>query len=324
MRPVAYMGSPMSTELDRYFMLLDRLCVEAQEIETGILPWLEARVDSCDSDALEALSLRQGLLTSHDRERVEGLLESGFFPFASDETRSAALMLTFEVEDRAAAVHVVRQCERYSASQPLFRELPALLANARKEELVPISEMEIRSDGIVAIGGVFARLGPFVPVAVIDHIRAEHPRAPLFVRLDPYFVDTTSHRRSWWRPCVSPQIRTGGVLWGSGPVPARAGSMSLTELTGPPGWERRRCRSRSRPACAMTDRARGTWATRRPAMRAPIALRQRRTSPAWPTSSRRGCARRSRNARRPSRSCRRWYTCCTGVTTIGGSAGHLV
>jgi hypothetical protein len=214
----------MLSELDRYFMLLDRLSAEAQEIETGILPWLEGRVAGNDPDVLEALSLRQGLLTSPDRERVEGFLEIGVFPFGTDETRTAALVLTFELEDQVAAIHVAKQCERYSASQPLFRELPALLATARKEELVPVSEMEIRSDGIVAVAGVFARLGPFVPVAVIEHIRAEHPRAPLFVRLDPYFVAhdeppavlmeavRVPPNPNWWRAlAIRIGAREGGV-----------------------------------------------------------------------------------------------------------------
>lgn len=225
MRAVAYTGSPTPTELDRYLMLLDRLRAEAQEVEVGILPWLESRISASDSGVLEALSIRQGLLSPHDRERVDGLLETGVFPCRGDETRRAALVLTFELEDRVQAVRLAQQCESYSASQPLFRRLPALLATARKEELIPISEMgEIRSDGIVAVGGVFARLGPFVPVAVIEHIKGEHPRAPLFLRLDPYFVARDEPplalmeavrvppSPNWWRAlAIRVGAREGGV-----------------------------------------------------------------------------------------------------------------
>jgi len=134
-------------------------------------------------------------------------------------------MLTFELEDRVEAVRLAQQCESYSASQPLFRRLPALLTTAQKEELIPISEMgEIRSDGVVAVMGAFARLGPFVPVAVIEHIRGEHPRAPLFVRLDPYFVARNEPpvvlmeavrvppNPNWWRTlAIRVGAREGGV-----------------------------------------------------------------------------------------------------------------
>jgi hypothetical protein len=42
--------SPMLTELDRYFTLLDRLSIEALDGEIGILVWLEARLSANDFD----------------------------------------------------------------------------------------------------------------------------------------------------------------------------------------------------------------------------------------------------------------------------------
>lgn len=215
----------MSTELDGYFQLLDRLYVEALELETGVLPWLETKCSEMDSDVLGALRIREALLTANDRNRVEGYLELGVFALASDETRRAALLLTFDLEERVAAARFARQCERYSASQPLFRELPRLLSVARKDELIPITAIhEIRADGVVAIQDVFARLSPFVPVASIDFLRAEHPRAPLFVRLDPYFVARDEPptvlmeaiqvppNPNWWRElAIRVGTREGGV-----------------------------------------------------------------------------------------------------------------
>lgn len=176
-------------DVDQYLFLLNNLCAQMPS-EVGIQPWLEQRLLAGDATALEALQCRQALLGSRDREHVAGLVEeTGVFPEFNAEERAAALVLTFELEDLVGRVRLAQQCEVYSASQPLFSELPSLLTTARNRELIPVSQLDdIRSDGIVTVGRLFTRLSPFLPLTVVDYVRTEYPSVPLFVRLDPYFV----------------------------------------------------------------------------------------------------------------------------------------
>lgn len=179
-------------DFDGYEATLNGLCDECLANALAPHDLIEQHVAQGQSATLKAMRLRGELSTATEQQQAESLLITGLFKQLPRRDRLAALLLSMEVGKQVDQRSLQRRFARYRSDQPLFTRFPQLNGCARSGELLPCDNpAAIGSNGIVEFKGGYARLEPMLSPSIIHTLAQEFQDAPLYVRLDPEFAETS-------------------------------------------------------------------------------------------------------------------------------------
>ena len=173
-------------EFEAYESNLDRLSDVVAQQDVSVHEQLEHHltVKSCEAEQL--IRVRTHMISGADRDRVSGLLDTGFFRDLPPDQRIAAFLVSLDLADRAERRGLRSRSAEYQPDMPLFVGRTDLFANARNLELINFKALgQIRDDGIVALSTGFGRLDPMLPASLVQTMATAYEGKPLFVRLDP-------------------------------------------------------------------------------------------------------------------------------------------
>ena len=139
-----------------------------------------------------SITFRTSILSPHEENSLSGYLAIGFFAGRARRERLAAFAMSFEVAHEAARLEVMRQCRRYSHTQPLFQNVPSLVGRIRRKdsgrqdyELIDVAAVgSVSGSEIYRAGSGFTKLCSFLSSGIVNWAQKEWPSAPIFVRLD--------------------------------------------------------------------------------------------------------------------------------------------
>jgi hypothetical protein len=212
-------------DLDQYFRYFDDLVAAAARSDQSVHEWLHHLLACHDELATRIVEQRQSVLEEVDRERVVGLMATGFFQNLALDERIAAFTVALELEQAVQRLRLEQRFATYRSEQPLFRAQPGLLVSARDHELLPITTLgPIDDDGVVKVGQTFCRLDQMLPAAIVRWAQETHLGSPIFIRVDPEIASQTRPRPlvqeavlvpadpRWWNGlALYPRKKTGGV-----------------------------------------------------------------------------------------------------------------
>lgn len=173
-------------ELEAYEPNLDRLSDIIARRDASVHEQFEHQLTSKSVEAEQLIRVRTHMITGADRDRVSGLLPTGFFRNLPPDQRIAAFLVSLDLADRTERRSLRSRFAEYQRDMPLFVERRDLFANARNLELINFKALgEIRGDGVVSLSPGFGRLDPMLPASLVQTMATAYEGKPLFVRLDP-------------------------------------------------------------------------------------------------------------------------------------------
>jgi len=100
--------------------------------------------------------------------------------------------MTFEVQHEATRLRLQAQCELYSETQPLFRNVPSLFGKIRRKEtgsldyeLIDVTAVRsVSGSEVYQAGNGYTKLCPLLSPGIVNWVQNEWPSAPTYVRLD--------------------------------------------------------------------------------------------------------------------------------------------
>lgn len=182
-----------SFDLDTYFSFVESLAVECRRLDVSPQDLIEQRTRALHAPTLNAIRIRESVSDPSDRQKVEGLLLTGWFNGMPESDRVGSLLATLDVSHQIEERDLEIRCAKYRESDKLFQVHPSLLSNARDQELIPRAILtDVMDDGLVQTENGYARLDAMLPSAIVNVLATVYPQAPLFVRLDP--------QKAWLQP----------------------------------------------------------------------------------------------------------------------------
>ncbi|MGM5053293.1 hypothetical protein ACD589_00445 [Rhizobium sp. 814_E9_N1_1] len=178
-------------DIDTYFDNVGRLAILANGENVAIHDLIESpgRYSSIVDPSVQ---FRETLLSGEEENDLSGYLAIGFFAGRSRRSRLASFAMTFDVQHEATRLRLRAQCEPYSRTQPLFRNVPSLFERIRRKksgnqdyELIDLAAgRSVSGSEVYQVGSGFTKLCPFLSPGIVNWVQKEWPSARKYVRFD--------------------------------------------------------------------------------------------------------------------------------------------
>lgn len=183
-------------EVNQYLAGLDLIakgCVRSNSSGTELF---ERMVKESAPEATQLIQNRQRFLSEADREKFRGFWSTGVFSSLDGDERLSAFVVCNELEQTIEDHQIDLRFESYQPTHPVFTAFPDLYQEIQSGELLPASVAKhLREDGVIQWKHRFLRLDPYLKSAIVGWTRSNFPDSPLFVRIDPHFVQQVNPPR---------------------------------------------------------------------------------------------------------------------------------
>ena len=218
-------------DYNEYFKTLTEIAKELIEEEVDQWTWLAQRYKQAAGPVWIAIEWRKSELTPEDIDHANGYLPIGYLREFDTTTRLSFFTVSFEIGTEFHKLAILRACEKYNPSQPIFRQKPALWNEIRKRdsgtedlELISLSHLKQYEDSeLFEFEGTNLILSRALKPSIIHWANTEFPGVPMYARFNAYKCQTTKIRLlefamivppnpNWW---ANTRILRGQVDGGS-------------------------------------------------------------------------------------------------------------